>query len=96
MFEQETFMSLLRDRAHWEFELFLMALFDGLIGALLWPFVRKHWRHHVWRDVRDFDHAALNAAVAAQMSQEFVKRTDPEPRPGVWHWTPEGENNVQN
>lgn len=53
MSSPETFMSLLRDRAHWEFELFLMALFDGLIGAILWPFARKHWRHHLERDRRE-------------------------------------------
>jgi hypothetical protein len=52
--EQDTFMSLLRDKAHWEFELFLMVIFDMILGGLLlpwlWPFVRKHWKHHVARD----------------------------------------------
>ena len=32
---QETFGALLRDRAHWEFELFLMLIFDGLLAGLL-------------------------------------------------------------
>ena len=49
----ETFWTLLRDRAHWEFELFLMVLFDGLIVGLLWPFARLHWRHHIDRDKRE-------------------------------------------
>jgi len=49
----ETFWTLLRDRAHWEFELFLMALFDGLVGAALWPLIRKHWNHHIARDKRE-------------------------------------------
>ncbi len=49
----ETFWTLLRDPAHWEFEIFLMILFDGVIGTLLWPFVRKHWAHHVARDRRE-------------------------------------------
>lgn len=53
MLEPETFWSLLRDKAHWEFEIFLMVLFDGFIGALLWPFVRKHWKHHTERDRKD-------------------------------------------
>ena len=46
----ETFWSLLHDRAHWEFELFLMLLFDGIIGAVLWPFLKKHYDHHIARD----------------------------------------------
>ena len=49
----ETFWSLLHDAAHWEFEIFLMVLFDGVIAGLLYPFVRKHWAHHVARDQRD-------------------------------------------
>jgi hypothetical protein len=49
----ETFLSLLRDPAHWEFELFLMVVFDGLIGAVLWPWLRKHWVHHTDRDKRE-------------------------------------------
>ncbi len=50
MIVDETFMSLLHDRAHWEFEIFLMVLFDGVLAGLIWPFVRKHWQHHVDRD----------------------------------------------
>jgi hypothetical protein len=44
--EHETFWSLLRDPAHWLFELFLMALFDGLIGLLIWPTIRQKLLHH--------------------------------------------------
>ncbi len=43
----ETFWTLLRDKAHWEFEIFLMILFDLIIGGLAWPFLKKHWAHHV-------------------------------------------------
>ncbi len=46
----ETFWTLLHDIAHWEFELFLMLLFDVIIGALLWPTIKKHWNHHIERD----------------------------------------------
>ena len=46
----ETFWTLLRDSAHWEFELFLQLVFDVVIAGLLWPLVRKHWRHHIARD----------------------------------------------
>lgn len=37
MIGAETFWSLLRDQAHWEFELFLMLIFDVVIGVLIWP-----------------------------------------------------------
>lgn len=45
--EVETFWTLLHDTAHWEFEIFLMILFDGLIGyvgfKLLWPRIKAHF-----------------------------------------------------
>lgn len=44
--DQETFWSLLRDAAHWEFELFLMAIFDVVVGMIAWPFIRKAFLHH--------------------------------------------------
>jgi len=44
--EHETFFTLLRDPAHWLFEIFLMLLFDGLIGAILWPNFRRYVLHH--------------------------------------------------
>ena len=49
--EQESFWTLCQSLSHWEFEIFLMVLFDGLIGGLLWglflgPWVRKKLRHH--------------------------------------------------
>lgn len=42
----ETFFGLLKDRAHWEFELFLMFLFDVVLGLIIWPCVKKFGRHH--------------------------------------------------
>jgi hypothetical protein len=42
----ETFWSLLQDPAHWAFELFLMFLFDVVIGAILWPRLKKWKSHH--------------------------------------------------
>lgn len=57
MIDPETFGSLLRDGAHWKFELFVggieMLVFDGLIGVLFLPFIRKHWQHHIARDRRE-------------------------------------------
>ena len=49
----ETFWSLLRDPAHWGVELVQTIVFDGIVGGLLWPLVRKHWRHHIERDERE-------------------------------------------
>ena len=53
----ETFWTLLHDSAHWEFELLVgfleMVVFDGLIGLLLWPSLKKHWAHHIARDRRE-------------------------------------------
>ena len=49
----ETFWSLCHNAAHWEFELFLMAIFDGVIGCLAWPFIQRHWKHHTDRDQKD-------------------------------------------
>jgi pantothenate kinase len=49
----ETFGELLRDPAHWLFELFLMALFDGLIFGLgAWYIKRWLKRRHA-----EFDEA---------------------------------------
>lgn len=42
----ETFFTLLTDPAHWEFEIFLMIVFDVLIGFFIWPFVRRALVHH--------------------------------------------------
>ena len=42
----ETFWDLLRDPAHWEFEIFLIIIFDVIIGFVIWPFVQKMLIHH--------------------------------------------------
>ncbi len=44
--EQETFFTLLKDSAHWEFELFLIFIFDVVIGVLIWPQIRNWFKHH--------------------------------------------------
>lgn len=49
----ETFWTLLHDRAHWEFEMFLMVIFDVIIGGLAWPFIKRHWNHHAERDAKE-------------------------------------------
>ena len=50
--EQETFWALLKDPAHWEFELFLIVLFDIVIGVLIWPWIKKFLTHHQSDDER--------------------------------------------
>ena len=44
--EHETFWSLLSDPAHWLFELFLIVLFDVIIGVIIWPRIKKAILHH--------------------------------------------------
>ena len=44
--EHETFLTLLKDPAHWGFELFLVFIFDVVIGVLIWPWIRKFIIHH--------------------------------------------------
>lgn len=42
----ETYWELMKDPSHWLFELTLLALFDGLIGALAWPLVKRWIKTH--------------------------------------------------
>lgn len=44
--EHETFWTLITDLAHWEFEIFLIIIFDLVIGALIWPKIKYWFRHH--------------------------------------------------
>jgi len=47
--EHETFFTLVTSAAHWELELFIMLLFDVVIGFFLWPFFLlrlKRWTKH--------------------------------------------------
>ena len=43
---KETFWTLLQDPAHWEFEIFLIVLFDGILGLLIWPKIKKFLEHY--------------------------------------------------
>jgi hypothetical protein len=42
----ETFLTLLKDPAHWEFEIFLIVLFDGLLGLIIWPKIKNFMKHY--------------------------------------------------
>jgi hypothetical protein len=44
--EHETFFTLLKSGAHWQFELFLMFIFDVVIGIILWPPIVRFFKHH--------------------------------------------------
>jgi hypothetical protein len=44
--EQETFWTLVKDLPHWEFELFLIFIFDILIGLIIWPLLQRFTKHH--------------------------------------------------
>ena len=50
--ERETFWTLLHNLSHWEFEIFLIIIFDGLIGILIWPQIKKFTKHHKTDDER--------------------------------------------
>lgn len=62
----ETFIELVKDPAHWEFEIMLMAIFDGLIGALAYPMFKRWLKAHDERK-----HAHLHC--------EDVHQEEPEP-----------------
>ena len=44
--EHETFFTLITSAAHWELELFIMIVVDGIIGALVWPRIKRFFVHH--------------------------------------------------
>lgn len=50
--EEESFFTLVKDLAHWEFELFLIVIFDVIVGLILWPWVRRYIIHHKSDDER--------------------------------------------
>ena len=53
--ETETFWTLFYNLPHWEFEIFLIIIFDGIIGLIIWPKIRKFTTHHKSDDERIAD-----------------------------------------
>jgi hypothetical protein len=51
----ETFISLLCNPAHIELELFIIIVVDVLIGMILWPLIKKAFKHHK----KDDDHIRI-------------------------------------
>jgi hypothetical protein len=87
--DHETFLSLLKDSAHWEFEIFLMILFDGVIGAVLWgmilrPLWNKWFKHHKEDDgkLSDLERRLKvledEKKLREEMEQEFQKELEGE------------------
>ena len=62
--EQETFFTLLKDKAHWEFEIFLMFIFDIVIGLILWPIII----YFIWPKIKK----ACGCAVAHKSDCERI------------------------
>lgn len=55
----ETFTELVKDPNHWYFEIMLMVIFDILIGAIAWPFIKSAIRRH---DERKHPHKCAPSA----------------------------------
>lgn len=72
--EHETFWTLLRDLSHWEFELFLMALFDGFIGVLIWPYIKKAIKHRQNCDCDTEEQKKLRELIRAEVMEQLTKK----------------------
>jgi len=47
MLLSESFFQLLQSPGHWLFEMFLMVLFDGLVGYFAWPRIKRHFHRDI-------------------------------------------------
>lgn len=72
----ETFFELLRSPGHWLFELFLMAVFDGVVGFLIWPRVREHIHRDVKHAERHVEHAHVNPDDDVHKEEEAPRMAD--------------------
>ena len=75
MTDPETFWSLLHNAAHWEFEIFLMVVFDGIVGALLYPWASKHIKHHLLRDRRELIKGVRPLTFEERLAKPPVRKT---------------------
>jgi hypothetical protein len=48
--ETETVWTLLSNGAHWQFEIITSIVFDLVVVGIMWPFIQKHWGHHLEAD----------------------------------------------
>jgi len=71
--EPDTFWTLLHNAAHWEFELLLLVIFDGVIGIFLLPLFRKKILHH-----RSDDHRIALLEKQVKALQERITYIDGE------------------
>lgn len=42
----ETYLQLMKDPAHWAFEITTMLLIDGVLAGLAWPMIKRAVRSH--------------------------------------------------
>lgn len=54
----ESFWTLVRSAAHWEFELALMLVVDGILLGVVWPLVGRRLARFRWHHTED--HAELD------------------------------------
>ena len=77
--EHETFWTLIKDTAHWEFELFLIFIFDILIGLLIWPAIRHlikdHKLIHKHMPFKSKSQAKYMFAKHPAIAKEFASKT---------------------
>lgn len=77
----ETFIELLGNAGHWEFEIFGMIIFDGLLGAVTFPFV-KRWikkhdeRKHAHEHCDDVHPSTISVPVEIINGIQYVKVDD--------------------
>ncbi len=77
--EHETFWTLIKDSAHWEFELFLIFIFDILIGLLMWPaikcFIKDHKLIHKHMPFKSKAQTKYMFAKHPAIAKEFASKT---------------------
>lgn len=67
----ETFVELVKDPAHWMFEIMLMVIFDVLIGAIAWPFIKKAVKSHDEKKHRH-EHCGAEPMDLPELSDEMT------------------------
>jgi hypothetical protein len=77
---EEDFWFLLHNLAHWEFELFLMFIFDVVLGLLLIPFGKRWLKKH---DEKKHRHEHCEDVHQGELFNEKTYRGE---KPPLWIW----------
>lgn len=76
--DHETFWSLVQDPAHWELEALIVFIVDGVIGLVIWPFLKSFKKHHKSDDAQVEELQArvelLEGVIAATFGPEIVEK----------------------